>query len=164
VSHSTEPPAAEVEPDKPAVLAPPPVLYAGGLALGLILELLVPLPGLPSVASWVLGSVLLVAGVALALWFLSSFRRAGTPVDVRKATTKIVTEGPFRFSRNPGYVSLTAIYAGIAVLADALWPLFLLPGIVLVVERGVIDREERYLERRFGEDYRRYKARTRRWL
>jgi protein-S-isoprenylcysteine O-methyltransferase Ste14 len=151
-------------PDRPGVLAPPPLLYGGGLVLGLLLEWAVPLPGLPGSVSWPLGAVLLVTGAALGAWFLSAFRRAGTPVDVRRPTTAIVSSGPFRFSRNPGYLSLTVMYLGIAILADALWPLAVLPGIVLVVQRTVIEREERYLERKFGDDYLRYKVRTRRWV
>jgi protein-S-isoprenylcysteine O-methyltransferase Ste14 len=121
-------------PDRPGVLAPPPLLYGGGLVAGLLLEWAVPLAGLPGSVSWPLGLIVLLAGGALGLSFVRAFRRAGTPVDVRRPTTAIVTGGPFRFSRNPGYLSLTMMYAGIAVLADALWPLFVLPGIVLVVQ------------------------------
>jgi protein-S-isoprenylcysteine O-methyltransferase Ste14 len=73
-------------------------------------------------------------------------------------------EGPFRHTRNPGYLSLTMIYAGLASLANALWAILLLPAALLVIQRGVIEREERYLERRFGEEYLRYKARVRRWI
>lgn len=161
---AAESPTPEEAPDRPGVLAPPPLLYAGGLVAGLLLDWAFPLPGLPGTVSWPLGAILLAAGAALGAWFVASFRRAGTPVDVRRPTTAIVTGGPFRFSRNPGYLSLTMMYLGIAVLADALWPLIVLPGIVLVVQRTVIEREERYLERKFGDDYLRYKRRTRRWI
>jgi protein-S-isoprenylcysteine O-methyltransferase Ste14 len=164
VTVATESGAPVEAPDRPGVLAPPPLLYGGGLVLGLLLEWVVPLPGLPGSVSWPLGAIVLVAGAALGAWFVSAFRRAGTPVDVRRPTTTIVTGGPFRFSRNPGYLSLTAMYVGITVLVDALWPLAVLPGIVLVVQRTVIEREERYLERKFGDDYLRYKVRTRRWI
>jgi protein-S-isoprenylcysteine O-methyltransferase Ste14 len=164
MTRAVESPAPVVAPDRPGVLAPPPLLYGGGLVLGLLLEWAIPLPGLPGSVSWPLGAILVVVGAGLAAWFVSSFRRARTPVDVRRPTTTIVTSGPFRFSRNPGYLSLTVTYLGIAVLADALWPLAVLPGTVLVVQRTVIEREERYLERKFGDDYLRYKRRTRRWV
>jgi protein-S-isoprenylcysteine O-methyltransferase Ste14 len=164
VRATAEPRAPAEASDRPGVLAPPPLLYGAGLILGLLLEWAVPLSGLPGWVSWPLGALLLAAGSVLGGWFLASFRRAGTPVDVRRSTTTIVTGGPFRFSRNPGYLSLTVMYIGIAVLADALWPLFLLPAIVIVVQRTVIEREERYLERTFGDDYLRYKRRTRRWI
>jgi len=76
----------------------------------------------------------------------------------------MVTEGPFHYSRNPAYLSMTMIYTGIASLANALWALLLLPVALLVMQRGVIEREERYLERKFGEEYLRYKAQVRRWV
>lgn len=158
------PRARSAEADRPGVLAPPPLLYAPALVLGLLLEWEVPLPAMPGAMSWPLGAVVVLAGVALGAWFFVSFRRARTPVDVRRSTTTVVTDGPFRFTRNPGYLSLTVTYLGIAVLADAIWPLVLLPVVVFVVQRTVIEREERYLERKFGDDYLRYKRRTRRWV
>ena len=70
--------------------------------------------------------------------------------------------GPYRFTRNPMYLGLVFILAGLVLLANALWPLILLP--VVIVRRAVIDREERYLTAKFGEEYLRYLARVRRWL
>jgi protein-S-isoprenylcysteine O-methyltransferase Ste14 len=110
------------------------------------------------------GVVLLVAGGALAASFITAFRRAGTPVDVRQATTTIVITGPYRLSRNPGYLALALVYAGIAVLAGALWAFVPLVFALVLIDRAVIAREERYLEGKFGGEYLRYKARTRRWL
>ena len=79
-------------------------------------------------------------------------------------TTALVTEGPYCFTRNPLYLGLTLTYGGISALANALWATLLLPFVLVVMRRGVIDREERYLERAFGEEYIRYKARVRRWI
>jgi protein-S-isoprenylcysteine O-methyltransferase Ste14 len=76
----------------------------------------------------------------------------------------IVVEGPYRFTRNPLYVASALIYAGIAVRLNGLWAALLLPLVLGVVDRGVIEREERYLERKFGEEYLRYKAQVRRWI
>ncbi len=90
--------------------------------------------------------------------------RAGTSPDPSKPTTKIVIDGPFRFSRNPIYLSFTVIYVGITFSTNAVWPLLLLPLAILVVRRGVIDREERYLEEKFGQEYMQYRARVRRWV
>jgi protein-S-isoprenylcysteine O-methyltransferase Ste14 len=151
-------------PDRPDVIALPPLVYAVGLVVGFLMELAVPVPGLPRSVSWSLGLTFFVAGAALGLWFLHSFHTAKTAVDVRRPTTTIVTHGPFRFSRNPGYLSLTGMYVGLAVLAGALWPLFLLPVVLYAIHRGVIEREERYLEGKFGDEYRRYREATRRWL
>jgi protein-S-isoprenylcysteine O-methyltransferase Ste14 len=91
-------------------------------------------------------------------------RKAQTHINPREPTTAIVTTGPYQFTRNPIYVSLTLLYAGIALLANAIWALALLPAILYVMNRGVIEREERYLERKFGSLYLNYKALTRRWL
>jgi protein-S-isoprenylcysteine O-methyltransferase Ste14 len=76
----------------------------------------------------------------------------------------VVSEGPFRYTRNPAYLSMAMIYTAIASLANALWAIIMLPIALLVIQRGVIEREERYLERKFGEEYLRYKARVRRWI
>jgi protein-S-isoprenylcysteine O-methyltransferase Ste14 len=76
----------------------------------------------------------------------------------------MVVEGPYRVTRNPIYLAFTLLYAGITVLVNALWAALLLPFVLAIMRRGVIDREERYLERRFGDDYLRYKARVRRWI
>ena len=101
------------------------------------------------------------------LLVLSAFRlmrKAGTNVDPTQPTTALVVKGPFQLTRNPLYLSLTLIYSGIAMLMNALWAMLILPFVLLVMRLGVIDREERYLERKFGEEYRQYKARVRRWL
>ena len=152
------------ERDAPGVVAPPPLIYAGGLAVGLGLDAALPSASLPRLLRTSLGWVLVVAGVVLLASFLAAFRRARTPVDPREATTTVVTSGPYRLSRNPAYLGMTLIYAGIAVLGQALWAFLALIVTLVVVDRGVIAREERYLERKFGAEYLRYKARTRRWL
>ena len=152
------------ERDAPGVVAPPPLIYAGGLAVGLGLDAALPSASLPRLLRTSLGWVLVVAGVVLLASFLAAFRRARTPVDPREATTTVVTSGPYRLSRNPAYLGMTLIYAGIAILSEALWAFVALAVTLVVVDRGVIAREERYLEGKFGAEYRRYKARTRRWL
>lgn len=122
-----------------------------------------PLPRLP-LALRLVGLLLTAAGVALAGWFFTTMRRAGTPVDPREAPTALVKEGPFRHTRNPGYVGLTLTYVGLSLLSGGRFALLLLPGVLVTVDRGVIRREERYLEERFGSDYRAYRRRVRRWL
>jgi protein-S-isoprenylcysteine O-methyltransferase Ste14 len=82
----------------------------------------------------------------------------------RQAGAEAYHNGSVPLHRNPGYLALAMIYAGIAVLRNSLWAVLLLPLVVMVMQREVIGREERYLERAFGEEYLDYKARTRRWL
>jgi protein-S-isoprenylcysteine O-methyltransferase Ste14 len=140
------------------------LIYGGFLIVGLGLEALLPSPHVSDAVAVPVGIVLIGAGSALALSFLRAFRRARTPIDVRAAATTLVTTGPYRISRNPGYLGMALAYAGIAVLVPAPWALVTLVGALAVVDRMVIVREERFLERCFGDEYRRYKMRTRRWI
>ena len=155
---------AEDERNNAGVVAPPPLIYLGPLVLGLLLNRRFPAPFLPRGMTRILGWPLLGGGILLMGWFFLTMRRAGTPVNPQEPVSRLVVNGPFRYSRNPAYLSLAVIYAGISSLADALWAVLLLPATLLVIQRGVIEREERYLERKFGEDYLRYKARVRRWI
>ena len=120
--------------------------------------------GLPSNISDNRDSRKLKCSVDLWGWFIWALRRADTPISPNEPTTRLVTEGPFRYTRNPDYLSASIIYAGVASLANALWAILLLPIVLVVTQRDVIEREERYLERKFGEEYLRYKARVRRWI
>jgi protein-S-isoprenylcysteine O-methyltransferase Ste14 len=112
----------------------------------------------------ILGLSLLGGGALLMSWFVWTMRRADTAIDPRKPVSRLVVEGPFRYTRNPSYLSMAMIYAGLVSLANALWAILLLPAALIVIQRGVIEREERYLERKFGEEYLSYKARVRRWI
>jgi protein-S-isoprenylcysteine O-methyltransferase Ste14 len=147
----------------PNVVAPPPLLYAVPWLGGLLLDRLLPLPRVP-LGVRLVGLALMASGIGLAGWFIWTMRRAGTPVDPREAPTALVTEGPFRHTRNPAYVAFTLTYSGLSLLTGILWPLLLLPLVLLAVDRGVIQREERYLEKQFGSSYRQYRHRVRRWL
>lgn len=152
------------------VVVRPPLLSAGALALGLLLDALWPLPlaalGLdpgptPRLAA---GAAIIALGLALAVSAFLRFRAAGTQVPTWRPSTALVLTGPYRWSRNPIYIGLMSLLAGLGLLADSLWVLGLLVPVWAVLRWGVVAREERYLERRFGEDYRRYKTRVRRWL
>jgi protein-S-isoprenylcysteine O-methyltransferase Ste14 len=151
-------------PDTAGVIAPPPLVYLAGLAAGLVLEVLLPSASLPGPLRWPIGAVLVVGGLLLARSFIVAFARAHTAVEPWKPTTAIVTDGPYRFTRNPAYLGMALAYAGIAVLLSALWPLATLVPTLIVIDRAVIAREERYLEGKFGADYTGYKRRVRRWL
>jgi protein-S-isoprenylcysteine O-methyltransferase Ste14 len=154
------------ERDNAGVVAPPPLIYLGFLVLGLLLDKnpRLPIPFLPRSAVRALGWPLLVGGVSLMSWFFFTMRRADTPIDPREPVSNLATDGPFRYTRNPGYLSMTMIYAGISILTNALSSILLLPAALLAIQRGVIEREERYLERKFGEEYLTYKEQVRRWI
>jgi protein-S-isoprenylcysteine O-methyltransferase Ste14 len=151
-------------PGHPGVLAPPPLIYGAALGAGLVLEALLPSPYVGDAVAVPVGIVLIVAGSALAFSFLRAFRRARTPIDVRRAASTLVTTGPYRITRNPGYLGMALAYAGIAALVPAPWAFVTLVAALIVVDRMVIAREERFLEGRFGDEYRRYKVRARRWI
>lgn len=154
-----------LKPDTSAgVVAPPPLIFLVGLALGFGLEALAPGADVPAAVRYLLGPLLLLAGGALNASFLASFHRAGTRIEPWEPTTAIVTTGAYRFTRNPGYLGMALIFAGIALLAGALWPLATLVPTIAVIDRGVIVREERYLNRQFGAEYAAYRARVRRWF
>jgi len=91
-------------------------------------------------------------------------RKSDVPIRTDKPVPRLTTEGPFRYSRNPSYLALAMIYAGIAFLLNSLWAILFLPLVVVVMQREVIGREERYLERTFGEEYLTYKGKVRRWV
>jgi len=91
-------------------------------------------------------------------------KRAGTNVRPDQPSLHLVTDGPFRYSRNPLYLATLGLYGGVTLLVDAVWPALLLVPLLAVLRWGVIAREERYLEAKFGDEYRAYKARVRRWL
>ena len=150
--------------DIAGVVAPPPLIYLAGLAVGFGLEALLPGASLPAAVQWVLGGAFVLAGVALLASFNVAFSRKGTAVEPWKPTTAIVTGGPYRLTRNPAYVGMGLVYVGVALMSQALWVLVPLPLVLAVVDRGVIAREERYLERRFGSEYLAYKRRVRRWI
>jgi protein-S-isoprenylcysteine O-methyltransferase Ste14 len=145
----------------------PPVFFAGGIAAGYILEWLRPLP-LDGAA---LRLEMRVAGLAaLALWLafdgwaLALLLRAGTSPNPMRATTTLVTAGPYRISRNPIYVGYVFLQIGIALLKGSAWLLAMLVPVLILVDRLVVAREESYLEARFGDAYRAYRDRVRRWL
>jgi protein-S-isoprenylcysteine O-methyltransferase Ste14 len=105
-----------------------------------------------------------MAWLALAIWAIATFRRIGTTPNPAGGSTALALEGPYRFSRNPMYLSLLLLMAGIGLAANTPWPLLTLPIVVFVLRRGVIEYEERYLTAKFGEPYRAFMARVRRWI
>ena len=152
------------EQDNPGIKVPPPLIYVLPLILGLLLDRKANVPLLPRGAARSLGWPLLGGGVLLSRWFLRTMREADAPVRTDRPVPRLTTAGPFGYSRNPAYLGLAMIYAGIAVLRNSLWTILLLPAVLFVIQRELIGREERYLERSFGEEYLDYKTRVRRWV
>ena len=152
------------QPDHSGVRFPPPLLYIVGLVAGYFLERRYPLASLPRNISIAGGIVLILAGVLVTRAAARSMWAAKTSMIPIRPTTAIVSNGVYRFTRNPMYVSMVAMYVGIALLIRAPWALVLLPLVVLLVDRLVIAKEERYLRGKFGETYTNYCSSVRRWI
>lgn len=150
--------------DSAGVAVPPPFIYLGFLLLGVALDFAWPAPVLAAGVQFGAGALLIAAGAALCAASLRRLHRAGTTHKVQGPTTELVVEGPYRFSRNPIYLALALIHAGIGVAADSPWVAGSLVPTLVVIRRAVVAREEAYLERKFGEPYRAYKTADRRWL
>ncbi|PYT11010.1 MAG: isoprenylcysteine carboxylmethyltransferase family protein [Acidobacteria bacterium] len=150
--------------DSPGVIVFPPLLYLVALAAGGLAHWLSPRPIVAPLAGHWVGGVLLALGVALGWWARRTMKAAGTNIDPRRPSTALVRTGPFRFGRNPLYVAVTAIYLGLAFLINGVCVLLTLVPVLVVMHYGVVRREERYLESKFGAAYREYRASVRRWL
>jgi protein-S-isoprenylcysteine O-methyltransferase Ste14 len=144
----------------------PPVLVIATLAAAWALERAVPTawPGLDDPLARFAGSLIGIAGIALTAWAIVTLRRARTTVLPHHGASALVASGPFRFRRNPIYLGEVMIFLGLAELTKSLWLVILAPVFALLITLLAVLPEERHLEAKFGEAYRAYKARTRRWL
>jgi len=152
------------------VIARPPLLFLATLIFGFVMDHLVPL-GFPisriGLAHWInvtIAGAMVLIGLALATAGIRNFTRAATPVPTAQPTQALVTTGIHGYTRNPIYLGMFLVYAGIGLVVRSPWILILILPLVLTIRYGVVMREEAYLERRFGDVYREYKSRVRRWL
>lgn len=152
------------ESDAPDVITFPPVIFIVFYIIGYVTDRAFPTDLGTVHARYAMGGVLLAVSGALVAWAVASFVKAKTHVDVRKPATSLVSDGPYRLSRNPIYVAMALFYAGFAVAFSLSIALGLLIPCLALLHHGVISREESYLERKFGAEYQAYKARVRRWL
>jgi len=145
-------------------IAPPASIYLIALAIGLLVHWLYPVQVLPTAFAIGIGLLLIVTSGPIVISTLRAYSNAKTTFLFSKPSSALVTNGPYRFSRNPGYVSLTMLYVAIGFFANSLWVLLMVVPAVTVIHFGVIKREERYLEAKFGDEYREYKTTVRRWV
>lgn len=143
---------------------PPPAIYVAGILVAIALEVWISTPALHPALT--IGGTVLFLAVAIYLDGGASARfvKRGTPMAPWLAPKALVTDGPYRLTRNPMYLGMAFLYSGIALAFGLLWAFALLPVVLIVVDRAVIRREEPYLEDRFGEDYKRYRSEVRRWI
>ena len=149
------------------VIARPPLLFLAALLIGFVLDRLLrlpfPIPGIDLV-DWIIGGSLILIGLALAAAGIRNFSWAGTPVQGTKPTRALVTTGIHGWTRNPIYLGMFLLYGGIGIAARSPWIVILTLPLAITTRYGVVAREEAYLGRRFGDAYRDYKVRVRRWL
>ena len=151
------------QPDNAGVIAPPPLIFAGVLAVAFALDWLFGGPDLDFLRM-LTAIVLLIGGGALIFAAGARFSAASTNIQPTKPVTALVTSGIYRYTRNPMYLGMALIYAGVGLLADSTIVLAGLPIALIITHYGVITREERYLEGKFGDEYRAYKNIVRRWI
>ncbi len=155
----------QIDQDSAKVTVPPPFIYLGMLLLGLALERFLPFHvQLTPIGRYLGGGLLILAGLGYAIAALGLFKRAGTKPEPWKTTSAIVNSGVYARTRNPMYLGMAMFYAGIGLMLSSVAVLLLLPMVIILIQTQVIAREEHYLESKFGEEYRQYKARVRRWL
>lgn len=150
--------------DAPNVKIIPPLVYLAGLVLGLLVSIWVPTKIIPSLLASTLGGILAVCGAVLAGSAIFKFKEVGTTVRPDRASSTLVIAGPYKITRNPMYLGLALVYAGISTADQSVWALILLPVVLAIIQRRAIELEEAFLERRFGPDYLRYKENVRRWI
>jgi protein-S-isoprenylcysteine O-methyltransferase Ste14 len=152
--------------DDASVMAPPPVLFLGAWIVASSLHQLVPLRIVRDLARarQIAGGTAAAGGVCLSALVVQRFARASTPVSPLRATRALVTTGPYRYSRNPDYLGQAGIFIGAAIVSNRLWPVLVLPAVLSIVRWTVIEREEQYLARLFGDAYREYARRVPRWI
>ena len=141
----------------------PPVIF-GSLLLTIILQRIFGVPSPLSKSVRLVGFPMLIFGLFLGGSAVKAQYQVGTPVDPHLPTTALVQTGPYRLTRNPIYLSFALIISGLAFLFNTSWSLTLLPGMVFILDKGMVRREEDYLEQKFGEEYRQYKKRVPRWV
>jgi protein-S-isoprenylcysteine O-methyltransferase Ste14 len=152
------------EEDHPGVPIAPPLLFVLPIVAALALEWFLPTSFARDAFRWMPGALFFAIGIALAVSGFITQKRAGTDPIPFNPTTQIVVHGAYRFTRNPMYLGFALCTFGLAILVDSEWMLFAVPIGLVLIDRLIIAREERYLERKFGEQYLSYKHRVRRWI
>jgi protein-S-isoprenylcysteine O-methyltransferase Ste14 len=150
--------------DAPNVKIIPSLVYLAGIVIGFIATIWMPTKVVPNSVAWTVGGILIFCGAVLAGSAISKFKDVGTTVRPDRAASTLVIAGPYKVTRNPMYFGLAFVYLGVAVACQSVWALILLPVVLIVIQRGAIEPEEAFLEKRFGANYISYKEKVRRWL
>jgi protein-S-isoprenylcysteine O-methyltransferase Ste14 len=150
--------------DVPNVEIIPPLVYLAGIVIGFLATIWMPTKVVPNSVAWTVGGILTCCGAVLAGSAILKFKDMGTTVRPDRAASTLVISGPYNMTRNPMYLGLALVYLGMTIAGQSVWALILLPVVLIVIQRGAIEPEEAFLEKRFGANYIGYKERVRRWL
>lgn len=152
--------------DRPRLIAPPPLIFAVCVIAAVIVDTFRPLPlcNMSDTVRYTVSAVVFLISIAIGLSALRVFRAAKEHPSPYKPTQTIVDSGPFRFTRNPIYISFLVTALAIAILDNSWWVVLSMIPLALLLEFGVIRREEEYLSRKFGAVYDDYRRRVRRWI
>jgi protein-S-isoprenylcysteine O-methyltransferase Ste14 len=150
--------------DSAHILAAPPFFFIIPLLIGLVTEYFYPTKIFSTLASIIIGLLFSWASLPFFILSLKSFFKAKTTFDARNTTTTLVTTGIYKLSRNPAYLSLVLLYIGLSFLINSVWILILVVPAFYSIQKFCIEREEKYLEGKFGDRYLAYKKQVRRWI
>ena len=151
-------------PDNAGVIIFPPLLYFTALLSGLLVSYFFPYQLLPNPVAVIIGTLIALFSFFILRKAVGQLNKHKTTINPGGTTTAIVSKGIYKFTRNPMYVSFTLFYIGISIIFNSWGGLLLLIPLLLIVQKGIIKREERYLSQKFGNEYQGYKATVRRWL
>ena len=155
---------SDINSGAPNVKIIPPLVYLAGLVIGFVANIWMSIKVVPNAIAWILGGILIICGAVLPGSAVLKFKEVGTTVRPDRAASTLVTAGPYKVTRNPMYLGMAIVYLGIAIAGQSVWALILLPIVLAIIQRWVIEPEEAFLERRFGAAYISYKEKVRRWI
>jgi protein-S-isoprenylcysteine O-methyltransferase Ste14 len=155
---------SDVDRKGPNILVPPPFIYVAFYVIGMVIQKVIPIVLPVGRFMRLPGFILTVIGIGIGVWSVLLFDRSKTSVVPIKPALVLVQSGPYQWTRNPMYLSLLITYTGASFFFQSFWGLILIPIVMVVVTRIVIEKEELYLQIKFGEEYRRYQSKVRRWL
>src|SRR5271166_2886606 len=144
---------SDISSDAPSVKIIPPLVYLAGIVIGFLASIWMPTKVVPNLLAWTVGGILVFCGAVLTGSAVLKFKDAGTTVRPDRAAGTLVIACPYKITRNPMYLGLAFVYAGIAIAGQSVWALILLAVVLIIVQRGAIEPEEAFLEKRFGADY-----------
>lgn len=150
--------------DSAHVKFPPPLMALLAVLFGTFLHWFWPIPMTSENLRWPLGFIFILIGIGIIIFCSKLFKKAQTNIEPWKTTSHIVTTGIYGISRNPIYTSFILIGLGIAFAFNSVWIAAMQIAVVIIIEKFVIKKEEAYLESKFGDEYRNYKMKVRRWL